>query len=309
MQYKVLHTTGSFGNFISYLIDSHVAGRLLPDPFNPSGSCDGRDTPTENLHGGESFYHLQDVIGKNDANTKFIACVWDDEYFPYILHASYGRSNRGQYGGCGVKYLEKDFYDFARKHGTDDFFNDIEILKMYFNIDINEGNPMVPRYILRQYFWLKFFDKAKHKFCHENNWLRTQPGLIQIDIEEILDYDRLVEFFRALFEHTIDFRSLHNDFCGKNQSMIDFVNSKKIISAVKDNQNIVVDPISVIGEAFVFYELEKHYYDIPFFSRSDFFKSTGEILDYVNYFPSVMKQPNKLFWQDYKRFARTEHNT
>jgi hypothetical protein len=307
MQYKVLHTTGSFGNFISYLIDSHIAGQLLPDPFNASGSCDGRDTPTESLHGGESFYHLKDVIGKKDPMTKFIACVWDDEYFPYILHASYGRSNDGQYGGCGVQYLETNFFDFAKKHKSKDFFKDIDNLKMYFNIDVNESNPTIPRYILRQYFWLKFFDKEKHKFCHENKWLRSQPGLIQLNIEDVINYDRLVGFFGKLFEHTIDFKSLHNDFCEKNQSMKDFVNSKKILSAVTENRDIRADPISVIGEAFVFFELEKHYFDIPFFCRSNFFESTGEILDHVNYFPNVMKQPNKLFCKEYKRFSSTEH--
>ena len=302
MQYKVLHTTGSFGNFISYLIDSHVAGQLLNDPINASGSCDGRETPTENLHGGESFYHLEDVINKNNSNLKFIACVWNNEYFPYILHASYGRSNGGQYGGCGVKYLEKNFFDFAKKHDTNDFFNDIDDLKSYFNIDINENNPTVPRYILRQYFWLKLFKQEKHKFWHENNWLKKQPGLIKLDIDEIIDYDKLVKFFGRLFERTIDFKKLHNNFCEKNQSMIDFVNAKKILTAVDQKRNITTDTISVIGEAFVLFELEKKYFDIPFFCRSNFFKSSREILDYVNHFPNVMKQPNKLFGQEYKRF-------
>jgi len=308
MQYKVLHTTGAFGNFIAYLIDSHVAGNLLPNPLNASGSSDDRKIFTENLHGGESFYHLKDVI-ENGTGTKFIGCVWDDKYFPYILHASYGRSNPGLYRGCGVQYLEKNFFDFARKNesaklaGCDDFFGDIQTLKMYFGIDVDENNPTVPRYILRQYFWLKFFNKDKHKLWHENKWLKNQPALLKLDIEDIVDYDMLLIFFGKLFEKTLDFKSLHADFCFKNQSMKDFINAKKILTAVTENRDIDIDSISVIGEAFVFFELEKRYFDIPFFCRTEFFASTGEILDYVKYFPNVMKQPNKLFLKDYKRIC------
>jgi len=303
MQYKVLHTTGAFGNFIAYLIDSHVAGQLLSSPFNASGSSDSRNTPTENLHGGESFYHMKEF--DKDTETKFIACVWDEEFFPYMLHASYGRSNRGQYDGCGVSYLEKNFYDFNKK-GNGNFDNDIALLKKFFNLDINKDNPTVPRYILRQYFWLKFFYKNKHKFCTENSWLKGQQGIIQLDIADIIDYDRLKSFFASLFGQALDFRSLHNEFRENNHSMKDFEYARQILSAVRQESDTCIGPISVIGEAFMCFELEKLYFDIPFFSRTEFFKSTGEILDYVKYFPNSMKQPNKLFVKDYKRFQPKE---
>ena len=97
MQYKVLHTTGSFGNFIAYLIDSHVGKKLMPSPFVSSGGSHNRTGPTENLHGGEAFYNLEHDIQNKKTNVKHIGCVWSDEYFPYILHASYSRSNNGQY--------------------------------------------------------------------------------------------------------------------------------------------------------------------------------------------------------------------
>ena len=74
------------------------------------------------------------------------------------------------------------------------------------------------------------------------------------------------------------------------------------IDAVKTSKCIEIENFSVVGEASVFYELEKHYFNIPFFNLVDFFKNTGDIIDYIKYYPDFMKQPNKLYHQYYKQF-------
>ena len=77
-----------------------------------------------------------------------------------------------------------------------------------------------------------------------------------------------------------------------------------VINSVKLGERTEIQQLSVIGEAIVFYELEKYYFDIPFFNLIDFFKNTGDIIDYIKHYPKFMKQPNKLYCQHYKRFPK-----
>ena len=100
----------------------------------------------------------------------------------------------------------------------------------------------------------------------------------------------------------MDFRQVHEQFLERNKSLKDFNKSKQIVEAVKNNQNVDTRELSVIGEALVLYELEKYFFNIPFFNIVKFFDNTQQILDYAKYFPNVMKQPNKLYHQHYERF-------
>ena len=43
--FLVLHTPGAFGNFMAYLIDCHIAGEMLPEPFVESGASHSREYP------------------------------------------------------------------------------------------------------------------------------------------------------------------------------------------------------------------------------------------------------------------------
>ena len=109
-------------------------------------------------------------------------------------------------------------------------------------------------------------------------------------------------FFAKEFSTDIDFKQLHHEFLQRNRSLEDYTTANTVINAVKTNKNIEIERLSVIGEATVFYELEKHYFDIPFFNLIDFFKNTSDILDYIKYYPDFMKQPNKLYCQHHDRF-------
>ena len=40
--YIVIHTPGTFGNYLCYILDSHLKKEMLPSPFTSSGSAHAR---------------------------------------------------------------------------------------------------------------------------------------------------------------------------------------------------------------------------------------------------------------------------
>jgi len=298
--FLVVHTPGAFGNFLGYLVDCHLAEKLLPSPFIHSGASHARinkNTQSLDLVVSEQQTQFAQAIDK-----KVIGCVWDESYFPYILHAYYSRTNTGQYGKCGVEFLEENFFQYVEKHNSPSVQQNIKTMKDFFGLNINKESQTVPRHVLRQFFWFQLFYYKENKVTKVNNQIKLLPGVDLLGIDSVLDYNRLKLFFSNHFDFELDFRTLHEQFLELNNSLNDFNNSKQIIEAVKNNETIDINDLSVIGEALVLYELEQHFFDVPFFNITQFFNNTQQILDYVKHYPDVMKQPNKLYCQHYKRF-------
>jgi len=302
--YLVVHTPGAFGNFIGYLIDCHQQDTLLPPPFVESGAAHNRTTKvTESLDmvipGTWDQYHQQ------SSKKTTIGCVWQPKYFPYILHSYYGRTNGGQYGKCGVESAEKNFYNFVINHmAVDRVSQNIGYLKQLFDVEVNEQNQQVPRNVLRMFFWFVLFEQENNIVTATNQQIKKLDGVKLLEIEDVLNYDKLKLFFAGEFSHDIDFKQLHHEFIQRNRSLADYTTANIVINAVKANKHIEIEPLSVIGEAIVFYELEKHYFDVPFFNLINFFKNTRDIVDYIKHYPDFMKQPNKLYCQHHNRFPR-----
>jgi hypothetical protein len=175
-------------------------------------------------------------------------------------------------------------------------------LKELFNVEITEKNTQVSRHVLRMFFWFTLFNQGKNIVTTTNQQIKDLDNITLLDIEDIIDYKKLKMFFYKQFTIDLDFEQLHVEFLKRNRSLQDYIQANAVIDAVKTSKCIEIENFSVVGEALVFYELEKHHFNIPFFNLVDFFKNTGDIIDYIKYYPDFMKQPNKLYHQYYKQF-------
>lgn len=300
-QYFVIHTPGAFGNFIAHVIDCYRSNKLLPSPFVASGASHARQKLTKSLDmtWPDAW---QDFDSASDGK-KVVGCVWKQDFFTYILHASYSRTFAEQYGECGLEYAEKDFYDFVQKHGAKESLEqNIIDLKDLFGLCIDEKNRRIPRHILRMYFWFSILKNADHSVTIINNQIKDLKNVHLLDVEDILDYTKLKSFMQKKFLTDIDFSDLHSAFLEKNRCLHEYIRTKSIIDAVKNNQFVDTQGLSTVNEAWILYELEKYYFDIPLFNVIDFFKNTKDIIEYVKYFPNSMRQPNKMYQQYYKMF-------
>lgn len=306
--YLVIHTPGAFGNFISYLVDCHKAGHMLASPFNEAGSSHQR-------HGEDRTRSIDVVVpGKwqeieSTTDKILIGCVWDESHFRYILHAYYGRTNSGQFGHCGVEYLQKDFFGFVNKHNSSERLQqDLKDIKKLFNLTVDEIHNKVPRHILRMFFWHKMIEDHSNIVTDDNERIKSVPGIDLINISQILDYAQLKSFFESRFDARLDFKQIHDEFIERNRSLNEFNRTNMIMDAVKNKESIDISNLTVMGEAMLTFMLEKHFFDIPFYNHIDFFKDTGEIIDYVKHFPNLLRQPNRLFHMHYKKFPPPKDN-
>jgi hypothetical protein len=302
----VIHTPGAFGNFIAFLIDCHRAGKMLPAPFVESGASHDRHRDGATRSMDVVIPGVWSEVEKHP-DKKMIGCVWQPEYFQYILHAYYSRTNGGQYGRCGVEYCQDDFYGFIYKHtASDRVRQDIDDLKKLFGITVDEHNRKVPRHVLRMFFWYKMIDEESNIVLQHNEKIKQYPGVDPIDITEIIDYVKLQSFFAKRFDKVLDFKDIHSSFLSKNRSLYEYNKALEIFNAIKNGTHIKIDDISVMGEAMILFHIEKHFFDIPFHAQIEFFSNTKQVIEYVQYFPQVLKQPNKLFHKHYKRFQAND---
>lgn len=301
--FLVVHTPGSFGNFIAYLIDCHKAKTILQNPFLQSGASHARPK-----QGATVSLDIVDTgkwsdVYKNTDKT-VVGCVWQQHYFNYILHAYYSRTNSGQFGRCGIEYCEQNFYDFIKKHNaTGRMQQDIQDLKTLFGVTITSKNKTVPRHVLRMYFWYKMIEYEKNTVVKENNNIKNYSNIELIDVADIIVYDKLQAFLTKLLGVKLDFKETHTRFLQKNRSLMEYNKSLEILDAVKQGKNIAIENLTTMGEAMILFYLETHYFDIPFFNTVDFFRNTEQIVSYVKHFPNSLRQPNKLFCKHYKRFS------
>lgn len=305
--FLVLHTPGAFGNFIGYLIDCHKSGKLLPPPFNVAGSSHSRvDAQTKSYD--VVVPGAWDKVAANK-DKSLVACVWDSKHFAYILHAMYGRTNQGQFGGCGVEYCQEDFYSFIHEHDMSaQFKQDIVDLERLFGFVVDEQNKKVPRHVLRMFFWYKLVVAETNLAYRENIRLKNKPDCRLVHMDQIFEYSKLKLFFESIFNSSLDFKDTHAEFIKRNKSLNEYNLANKIVQDVIQGKDVKINNVTVMAEAIICFQLEKHFYDIPFFNINKFFESTGEIIQYVKYFPHSLRQPNKLFQMYYKKFQPQEHS-
>ena len=303
--FLVLHTPGAFGNFMAYLIDCHIAGEMLPEPFIESGASHARSYSGTT----QSMDVLIPGLWKEVETSKnvLVGCVWELEHYKYILHAYYSRTNIGQYGRCGIEYCQDNFFDFVARHqASDRLQQDIVDLQSLFGLVISEENKQVPRHVLRMFFWHKMIEEEANIVVAENSKIKNYPGVDLIDIADIIDHGSLCKWFTERFNKCLDFEETHKNFIKHNRSLMEYNKAQALFGSVVKGENVAIGELTAMGEAMLLYDLEKHYFDIPFFNQTNFFENTKEIIDYVKYFPMALRQPNKLFHKHYRRFRPNE---
>ena len=300
--YTVLYTPGSFGNFISYLVDCHNAGKILPSPFEKFSLSHGRDqkaSPTKNFD--MAIPGLWNTV-YNNKDKSYIAIVWNHEYFRYILHAAYSRAG-SRNGKCGIEMCENNFYDYVHGHTQSHMLEqDILDLEKVFGFKVDKQNKVVPRHILRMYFWFKMVEDHENTVTIENIKLKNFKEADHIEIEQILDYKKCKSFFMDKFAVDLDFAEIHSKFIDENKSLREHRYSYEILDAVKEGKNITIQPLTTMGEAMILFLLDKEFMGIPFYNQIEFFKDTQQIQEYINYFPEVLKEPNNMFKKYWKKF-------
>ena len=315
---NILYTTGSHGQFLKYLFDSYEHKHLLPAPFTPTGRSHNHAQKAAQVIAFDTFAEFKQANQSNTAayevcavrnyaefikksDTNYII-LWEGfENFCYIFQCYIDRG--GGKDNLGIKQLEQNVFDFENSYGEIPIFI-TDSLKKYFNF---YGNTQPNRGLLRTYFLLNFFTYFENIAWKQNEQLKKEKGEV-FTVEQILNYDLLKEKLKDIFDLELDFKNMHDKFIEKNYPLKEIKKIKQILFAIDNNTNLTIPKINVISEAYILFVLEKKHFDIPFLLGNNFFKTTNDILDYINYFPSYMKKPNNLFHKFYREYKRDSLN-
>ena len=305
---KVYYTAGTFGHFIAYLLESHIKGKLLPVPLTELGNSHGYRTygtiEEHDITGDTAMKSYKDT--KHDDNS--IGIIWPTEMFAYCLHASISRT-RTEDQKDGIKELENDAYTFLKTNVGEYWHLLSKDLETMYNFKITERNKRVPRSVLRQYYFFQFAMQNQNRLTILNQRIKNNNALTKLPIAIILDYESLRDFLQTVTGNNLDFRDLHDDFIRLNRSLKMYNEIKQITDAVKRKENVPIKNLDCVTEAGIFFQLETYFYDIPFHNIPKFFKTTVDIIMYVETFPTFMKQPNQLFQKKlHKTISRRDHD-
>jgi hypothetical protein len=308
MNKTVFYTPGAFGNYFKHLLNSYEKKKLIKGEFMPSGNSHFNGLQHDDAYpinldkAYEIFKQRDDGYG----------LVWDQQYFFMMLHSTYSRTNPGSFGECGVEYLQNNFYDFytsQKSYKVSNYWDlMLQDIENFYNFKCNKDNPKVPRIVLRQLFFFYITNEKQNTVTIRNNEI-LQSNLKLVSVDTILDYGKLHKLMNSLFGYDLDFAERHRKFIEKNNSLKAFNLKNKIVDTVINKKANIKINCDVLTEAGILYDLEKYFYDIPFYNIPVFFSDTDSIIQYIKSFPNYMKAPNKLFsTKHYKTISRNEHD-
>jgi hypothetical protein len=286
---------------MKYLFDCHDEGKVLTSPFNENGNSHKR-ADMGNLNSNYDLCVQWDYkkLGDKTSSDNY-AIVW--EGFDSFFYAMTGYTDRG----ClleqpGIELLQQDLKLYEKVFGVDVQIS--EFLKQELNYDVDiKGQP--PTGVLRNYFLMSFYTHFNH-----NLWLRNQElnqkRFREIQLFDILDKRLLKERLNDIFGFVLDIDTVHQAFMSKNLAYKQLQLVTSILKDISNNNDRQISGLNVISEAYILFCLEMKHFDIPFLISNDFFKTTRDVVDYIDHFPGYMKRPNNLFNEHFRHYKRKD---
>ena len=298
---NIFYTAGCHGNFIKYLFDCHDEGKVLTSPFNENGNSHKR-ADMGNLNSSYDLCNQWDYekLGAATSSDNY-AIVW--EGFDSFFYTMIGYTDRGGLlEQPGIELLQQDLKLYEKIYGVEVHIS--EFLKQKLNYDIEIlGQP--PRSVIRNYFLMSFYTHFNHILWLRNQQLK-QKGFIEIPIFDILDKRLLKSRLNDIFGFVLDIDTVHQAFMSKNLANEQLQLVTSTLKDISDKNDRSISGLNVISEAYILFCLEVKHFDIPFSIGNDFFKTTKDVVDYIDHFPGYMKRPNNLFNEHFRHYKRKD---
>ncbi len=269
---------GTHGNFLRYFLDKFCihTPKITKLPFTQNGTAHALK---EKEYSGKFVrYHPSNEGWRNINEPHIIITIAKDDILN-LQRLVYQRP------GDEEQTIEGDIIKL--KPHIDDY-NAIE--KLY-GVEAKNG---IPRFILRDFCKLGFSDIAKHGYLEVDRQLRQKllPNAFYFPVRSFWETNAFIEQinlldkkFRLDLHIDDDAIDIHRQFISLIPQLQTQDRAKRIIQKIKSNENIEISDIDVIEEAYIYSWIETTHRNIlaPFTNK--FFSSTGEILEYIKWYP------------------------
>jgi len=288
----IFNSAGCHGHYLTYLIDrlSKKTPVISELPFNHLGNSHLKIQYSNFVKFIDTNEHNN---YKNLKNKKIIKIVYDKD----ILYYERVAMNRAGDSGRDINNIHKDI-SFLETYNKE-FYDKIH--KLYAVKD-----KSVPKWLLRDAYKLGFLDwnkqgsvvSARQEINWTENTLKKNNIVYYLDVKKFFTSYTIKEELKKLnhiFDLDLDLKdieSIHLEFLKRNLIIPTNKNVDVVLDAIEKQDNIEIPELDIILQAFVYAELEKKYSFITMPLVDDFFKTTTEIINYLNYYPLHYKAMN-----------------
>lgn len=289
-QVYIFNSAGCHGHFIHYLIDrlSTRSPALNELPFNHLGNSHLK----LNYSGYAEFVDSHEHASYSLSNKNIIKLVFSND----ILYYERAAMNRAGDSDRNINSMNEDI-SFLKDYNLE-FYNKIKSL-----YKVKEDH--IPKWMFRDAFKIGFLDwNNQGSVAYDRNqiiWMNENFKTNNIHYTQVnvfFTYETLkkeLEDINRKFDLSLDLTDLemiYNEFSKRNKILQTHGNTETVLTAIKNNKNIEIPNLDIIQQAFIYAELEKSYRFVTMPMTDYFFKTTGEILDFVNLYPEHYKAMN-----------------
>ena len=284
----VIGQCGLHHYFLRYIIDS--TSGLSPDieklPFRSTGTSHSEGVKYSGLFGLFS----ERPVDPSD-HGPFVCMEGDD--ILYFHRACLSRE--GDKDNDLVNYENFANWQEWNNHYVEKIKNDYKINEM----------DLLPKFILRDSFKQGFLDLKNNGLFKKNiEWINScklGSGSTKTYLFPVTSFFSEQSFLKQLadlskaFDLKMDLTkvpAVYKMFCEKNKILQTHTLPHKVLDAVRDNRYTNIPKLDVIQEAYIYATLEREHDFITMPLVDKFFENTGEIINYIKYFPEHYKAMN-----------------
>jgi len=222
-----------------------------------------------------------------DGNVISITCDTEDSLLLALLN--FGRA--GDYN-FDLKNFNINLYSQIKRTAFSELATN---LKNKYNVDITV-NDSIQRSILRNYFQSEF--DSPHMFLlHKVQEQQYDFPVVQYNVRNFYNKDLFIKSLYTIkhyfkLSYTIDiewYEKLWEQFISKVSQLKDVTYANQVLLSVKNKKGIDIN-FNILQEAWLNHELEK-WYNIPMpVDHDEYFKTTGQIIEYLD--KAISNEPN-----------------
>ena len=173
-----------------------------------------------------------------------------------------------------------------------------DTFRKYYDIDITQ-TKQIPKCLMRDFFKLSFLDTANNGFIvRDRHWRMHKPAnTFEFPVSDFWDKEKFIKRLQEvdqIFSLQLDLTdiSMHDEFIRRMPVLQTRHRAEMIIDCIKSGKDISITDIDTVEQAYISAWIERNndFVLVPF--SNDFFGSTGEIIDWIKYYPQHYKAMN-----------------
>jgi len=295
---NIAYQRGTHGNFLRYFIDRFSA--LTPEitelPFLSNGNSHNPNIKYSSLidRYHPDYYDTQFI---NIDKPHILITITEDDLH-YLYRLIYTRDPDNQSHDLSVK-LNDDYVEFPP-----------ELCKMYlekikklYNLkSLLSGKIVLPKYIARDFFKLFYLDSSKDGMMQDDAQLRkiAPKNTFFFPVDAFWNHEKFLKYIKEcnlkldlnLLTADAQAPTLHLLFL-KNLHVFQTRNRcKTIFNKILNKEDFDISNIDIVEEAYISAWIEKNYEFVIVPLTNSFFKSTREIVDWLEHYPQHYKAMN-----------------